>query len=92
MLEGVRNTARHGRAETAVIRASKIDEAVHIHIDDDGIGFLESATPPWSIASRVTQFGGRLTIARDERPGAHLEIKLPLADAEHDDAGSPGHR
>jgi len=92
MLEGVRNTARHGRAETAVIRASKIDEAVHIHIDDDGIGFLESATPPWSIASRVAQFGGRLTIARDERPGAHLEIELPLADAEHDDAGSPGHR
>ncbi len=77
MLEALRNTRRHALAEAAAIHASTEEGTVRILIDDNGVGFAKTATAPWSIASRVAQFGGRLEIARDHRRGAHLEIELP---------------
>ena len=78
MLEAMRNTRKHAMAAAAAIRVTETDDSIQITIDDDGIGFREWQTQPWSIASRVAQFGGRLKIARDDRPGAHLEVELPL--------------
>lgn len=80
MLEALRNTRRHALAEAAAIRASSEQGTVRILIDDNGVGFSKTAAAPWSIASRVAQFGGRLEIARDDRRGAHLEIELPMAE------------
>ena len=80
MLEALRNTRRHALAEAAAIRASNGQGMVRILIDDNGVGFSKTAAAPWSIASRVAQFGGRLEIARDDRRGAHLEIELPMAE------------
>jgi len=80
MLEALRNTRRHALAEAAAIRASNGQGTVRILIDDNGVGFSKTAAAPWSIASRVAQFGGRLEIARDDRRGAHLEIELPMAE------------
>lgn len=77
MLEGLRNTLRHGGARRAAVHASQSDGAIHITIDDDGVGFRPPATPPWSMASRVAESGGRLRIAEDDRQGAHLDILLP---------------
>jgi signal transduction histidine kinase len=85
MLEGLRNTRRHGGAHAATIDVAEDAGSVRITIDDDGVGFEHVSTPPWSIASRVAEWGGRLRIAR-ERPGAHLEIELPLAEQGHEDA------
>ncbi len=85
MLEGLRNTRRHGGAHAATIDVAEDAGSVRITIDDDGVGFEHASTPPWSIASRVAECGGRLRIAR-ERPGAHLEIELPLGAQGHQDA------
>lgn len=85
MLEGLRNTRRHGAARAATIDVAEDVRRVRITIDDDGVGFEHEATPPWSIASRVAECGGRLRIARGQ-PGAHLEIELPLPEHGHDDA------
>jgi signal transduction histidine kinase len=79
MLEGMRNTLRHGNAHTATIDIREVGEVIRIAIDDDGVGFAESQSPPWAITSRVAEFGGRLRIARDDRTGAHLEIEMPTA-------------
>ena len=87
VLEGLRNTRRHGRARAATIDVAEDVNTVRITIQDDGVGFERAATPPWSIASRVAECGGRLTIAAAGRPGAHLEIELPLP-ASHDHADS----
>jgi len=87
VLEGLRNTRRHGRARAATIDVAEDVNTVRITIQDDGVGFEREATPPWSIASRVAECGGRLTIAAAGRPGAHLEIELPLS-ASHDHADS----
>jgi signal transduction histidine kinase len=78
LLEGLRNTRRHGRARAATIDVAEDVRAVRITIEDDGIGFRRATTPPWSIASRVAECGGRLVIAAPEKPGARLEIELPL--------------
>ncbi len=78
MLEGVRNISRHARARTARLGAHT-DGAAHIHItlDDDGVGFADGASLPWSIASRVDECGGAVRVVRKAGQGAHLVIDLP---------------
>jgi signal transduction histidine kinase len=76
LLEGVRNIRRHAFARSATIEARVEGPELHIHIDDDGLGFPDGAGAPWSISSRVDQIGGQLQMARDKRAGAHLNIAL----------------
>jgi signal transduction histidine kinase len=78
VLEGVRNTRRHGHAHSGSINVLQSGKTISITIDDDGIGFGESPTPPWTIASRVAEFGGRLAVNSDSS-GAHLEVSLTVA-------------
>jgi signal transduction histidine kinase len=77
VLEGVRNSWQHGRADCAAINISTADHLIRIAMDDDGVGFRNSEHPPWEIASRVAEYGGRLRIRGGERHGAHLEIEIP---------------
>lgn len=86
-LEGIRNTRRHAQAGAATIDVAEDVGTIRITIQDDGVGFEREATPPWSIASRVAEYGGRLAIAGAGQPGAHLEIELPLSASE--DHGDP---
>jgi signal transduction histidine kinase len=79
VLEGVRNSWRHGRAACGAIDISVADHQIRIAMDDDGVGFRNSEDPPWAIASRVAEYGGRLRIGGGERRGAHLEIEIPVA-------------
>jgi len=79
VLEGVRNSWQHGGAASAAINISAADHLVRIAMDDDGVGFRNSEHPPWSIASRVAEFGGQLRIRGGEAHGAHLEIEIPAA-------------
>ena len=79
VLEGVRNSWQHGGAACAAISISTAGHLVRIAMDDDGVGFRNSEQPPWSIASRVAEYGGQLRIRGGERHGAHLEIEIPAA-------------
>ena len=79
MLEGMRNALLHSSARNAFINASEDDSMIRITIEDDGIGFNESAKPPWAIASRVAECGGRLRVAKGESRGALLEIEMPAS-------------
>ncbi|MGZ6241680.1 MAG: sensor histidine kinase [Candidatus Binataceae bacterium] len=76
VLEGVRNTQRHSHARVAAINVQQVGEAIRVTIDDDGVGFPDSMNPPWTIASRVAESGGRVVIGT-AGPGAHLEIAIP---------------
>ncbi|HSR58414.1 MAG TPA: histidine kinase, partial [Candidatus Binataceae bacterium] len=77
VLEGVRNTWQHSKAAGAAINISAADHLIRIAMDDDGVGFRDSEHPPWAIASRVAEYGGRLRIGGAENGGAHLEIEIP---------------
>jgi len=79
LLEAVRNCRLHGKARSAEVRAIATSGAIRIAIADDGVGFGPSATAPWSIASRVAESGGRLTILPSDAHGATLRIELPIS-------------
>jgi signal transduction histidine kinase len=79
VLEGVRNAWRHGGAGSANVQVAQTGGLIKIVIDDDGKGFGEGKPVPWAIASRVEEFGGRLTVANDAHVGARLEIEMPAA-------------
>lgn len=78
VLEGIRNTRRHGHARSGAVNVQQLSDAISITIDDDGLGFKEPVIPPWTIASRVAEFGGHLVV-NSQSGGAHLEISLPTA-------------
>jgi signal transduction histidine kinase len=75
-LESIRNTRRHGCARSGSINVEQLIGTINIKIDDDGIGFRDAATPPWTIASRVAELGGRLAVD-SASAGAHMEISVP---------------
>jgi signal transduction histidine kinase len=79
VLEGMRNTWRHGQAARASIDIGGAGELIRISMDDDGVGFPNAEHPPWAIASRVSEHGGRLSIRGGENRGAHLLIEIPAA-------------
>lgn len=79
MLEGMRNSLRHGNARRATITAAETGGIISVRIDDDGVGFAATDSPPWAIASRVAEFGGWLKMSDQYPSGAHLEIELPAA-------------
>jgi signal transduction histidine kinase len=78
VLEGIRNTRRHGHARAGSVKVHQSPHTIRITIDDDGVGFSEPFSRPWTIASRVAEFGGRLMVY-PQATGAHLEISLPTA-------------
>jgi signal transduction histidine kinase len=74
--EGLINVRRHAEAGAAQIHIASDGPHLRISIDDDGVG-LQTRAAPWSIVSRVKELGGRIEVAGDQRPGAHLQIVLP---------------
>lgn len=78
ILEGIRNSWRHGKARSAVIKAGEQGDVIKITIDDDGVGFPAAKTPPWAIASRVAECGGSVKVTDLPNAGAHLEIEMPI--------------
>src|SRR5271156_7580 len=77
VLEGMRNARHHGRPQMVMASVQGFGDTIRITIDDDGIGFAESSSPPWSIASRVAEVGGELKMISGADSGAHLQIDLP---------------
>jgi signal transduction histidine kinase len=75
MLEGLRNSRQHGQAKNVRMRASDHASVVSITISDDGTGFQQADPPPWTIASRVAEFGGRLNPVIIGK--AQLEVEMP---------------
>jgi signal transduction histidine kinase len=75
VLEGLRNARRHANADTVSIRIEGSRDKIVVKIDDDGVGFTQSHTLPWAIASRVAELGGHLNLAGNG--SGHLEIEMP---------------
>lgn len=78
-LEGMRNAWRHGRARMVKIDVRSTGDRIRITVGDDGVGFRDSSTAPWAIASRVAEVGGELKISSGAGAGARLEIQMPVA-------------
>jgi signal transduction histidine kinase len=75
VLEGLRNARRHSKADKVSVNIEGFKDRIVISIDDDGVGFNDTQTVPWAIASRVAELGGRLNVIADG--SARLEIEMP---------------
>ena len=75
--EGLANVRKHAHARVVDLRIETNATGVQIHITDDGIGFEDPPTMPWSMSRRVKDLGGEIRIVQEQRPGAHLAIVLP---------------
>jgi len=74
--EGINNMRHHADASTGTVAIHADGDEVHISIEDDGVGFRVHA-PPWSIASRVSEIGGRIQVVDTRGRGAQLLITVP---------------
>ncbi|HZC46580.1 MAG TPA: histidine kinase [Candidatus Acidoferrum sp.] len=75
MLEGLRNARSHGMANFVKIEAHETGGKVSITIEDDGVGFSDSSSRPWAIASRVAELAGHMSMHSDG--STRLQIELP---------------
>lgn len=77
--EAVANAVRHGRCSRVELTLGQDGELLRLMIRDDGEGFPDQERPcrPRSISERVEALGGHLFLGTG-RPGAHLDIELPV--------------
>ena len=74
-LEGLRNARKHAKASLVKIHATETGAEVLITIADDGVGFPQTVSPPWTIASHVAESGGQLNI--NGSGPTQLEVEIP---------------
>jgi signal transduction histidine kinase len=80
--EAIINAMRHGRAETIRIEL-RGDPAVCLVVSDDGQGFDVGAAAQSgrlglrSMAARISELGGEVTIDSSPGAGTRVEVRLP---------------
>ncbi|MBI1299962.1 sensor histidine kinase, partial [bacterium] len=78
--EALNNVIRHAQARCCTISIS-IDDALHIRIQDDGVGLPEtmrSGVGLQSMRERAVEVGGVCTIENGEESGVVVRLSLPL--------------
>lgn len=80
-VEAMTNAARHAAASACTVLV-RVDEAVHVEVDDDGIGLPERFRAGVGITSmreRAVELGGECTVGRGATGGTAVRATIPLA-------------
>lgn len=89
--EALTNVARHGRAESALVRLQERDHVIELTIEDDGVGFDPHATSDGfglkGIRERVELAGGSIEVEAAPGSGARLAATFPIRRLEAGDGG-----
>jgi len=82
------NVVKHARASKIRVECSRVNEQVHISVQDDGVGFADTGTAAifsssggfgiFSIKERLEQVGGRLEIESETDKGTKVTMIAPL--------------
>ena len=87
--EALNNIAKHSKAASATVRLTSAQKAIHLEIEDRGIGFPVKGLPSDSsqsgsglsgIRDRVSLWGGTLSVQSESGKGTSIEVKIPLKD------------
>lgn len=76
--EAVTNAVKHAEASRILLRVTRDDGAVRVHVADDGRGGAMLA-PSSGMADRVAAMGGWLTVHSPRGHGTTVEATLPCA-------------
>jgi signal transduction histidine kinase len=79
--EMLTNTAKHACASGVDVRASVVDQMLHVSVTDDGIGGADAAKGSGlvGIHDRVEAVGGQLRIHSPAGGGTHVHCEMPIA-------------
>lgn len=81
--EAIYNAALHGRPRSISVAASLRGRQIHIHITDDGVGFVPHDEPGHygitGMRERMTQLGGTFDLRSAPGEGAVVELVLTRA-------------
>jgi len=82
-LEALDNTTRHGGpGARATVRVWQDDDALHFEVEDDGLGFDQSAEHPGqgltAMSDRLGALDGRLAISSEPGSGTRVRGSVPL--------------
>jgi signal transduction histidine kinase len=82
--EALTNAAKHARASRISVHAACGGAALHLSIQDDGIGGADSANGSGlvGLADRLAALGGQLTVSSQPGRGTSLAAKIPLEAAQ----------
>ena len=77
--EAVANVIRHARARRATVRLAADTHAVHLTIEDDGVGFdpFQAGMGIQGMRERALAIGGTLTIHSAPGQGTTVEVRIP---------------
>ena len=77
--EALNNIARHSRASSAVVRASRVDGRLAIEVQDDGVGGADphQGSGLVGLMDQVMARGGRLRVESPAGRGTTLHAELP---------------
>lgn len=79
--EQVNNIMRHSKAKNVLIEISSHHNDLHIHTQDDGIGFdvhkLREGIGIYNLYSRVEAYNGIIGIQSEPGKGCTIDIKIP---------------
>jgi signal transduction histidine kinase len=77
--EALTNVAKYARAEKTDVRVWLTEDAVHVHIDDDGVGGADPASGSGlrGLADRVAAVRGQLNVDSPAGGGTHITAWIP---------------
>lgn len=81
LAESLNNVARHADARRCTVSLNSLEHELRLHVCDDGVGLDPEHTPGEglsSMARRVADLGGRITVQRIAPRGTEVAAVLPL--------------
>lgn len=83
--ESLNNIAKYSKASKASISMLKVNNAIHLSIIDNGIGFskhtINQGNGLQNMVNRATFLGGTCDIISNEGEGCRIECKIPIANS-----------
>lgn len=79
--EGLSNVVRHANATAVEVHIERIDDAVSLHISDDGVGLPDEPKRSGGLSNmmwRAAELGGTCTVSPNEPAGTRLTWNVPV--------------
>jgi signal transduction histidine kinase len=78
--EALANVRRHAAATAVVLRLSRVEGVVAVHVEDDGVGFDPAAAAGVGLAGlrdRAEEVGGAVEVASAPGRGTRVTVRVP---------------
>lgn len=76
------NMRKHSQANDVVIQFGLVDDTLHMHYRDDGIGMSESVVHGNGLVNtgnRIKDLGGRITFVSETGRGLQVDVSIPFS-------------